>query len=99
MLEEHLELLVERVLRRVLRDELHPELLTPAQAGELAGGLSAKTICGWVRAGKLKRYGEGRPLVSRKELLELLSEPRARARPLERVPSAEAEVRRLTRAG
>lgn len=95
LLEQLVERAVERAFRRVMGGgDLQPDLLTLAEAGQLAKR-APKTVGGWVKAGDLKRYGQGRPLVSRKELLELLSEPTARARPLERVPSAEAEVRRL----
>lgn len=96
-LEESFEMIVERTVRRVLREELHPELLTASEAGDVARR-SAKTVLAWVRAGRLKRYGEGKPLVSRKELLELLAAPKAPAKRLVKgVPSAEEEMRRLHR--
>lgn len=99
-LDERFVALVKEAMREVLREEragAQPELLTPAQAGELAGGLSAKTIRAWIRAGKLKRYGtERRPMVSRAELMELLERPSLR-RAAEKGPTAEAEVHRLTR--
>lgn len=86
--------LAERVAARVVQ-KLQPELLTPARAGELVG-LSAKTILARIRQGKLQRYGSGRrPLVSRKELLALEGSPKAQRELSGRVPSAEAEVRRL----
>ena len=90
--EETLETVVDRVVRRVLREELQPELLTPAQAGALVGR-SAKTICTWVKEGRLTQHGAGKPLVSRKELLALGSARRRRAP--SGPPSAESEVKRL----
>lgn len=88
--EEQLEVVLERVVRRVVREELQPELLTPAQAGLLVGR-SAKTICEWIRLGTLERHGPGKPLVSRKQLLQLTRTRKPRRRPL----SAETEARRL----
>jgi hypothetical protein len=95
-LEQAIEEIVERTVRRVLREEFRPELLTPAQAGELVGR-SSKTICAWMREGKLQRHGEGKPLVSRAELLSLCGPSAKRARPAGKAPSAEAEVHRLMR--
>lgn len=96
--EADIEAIVERTLRRVLREELHPELLTPAQASALVGR-SAKTICRWMARGLLQRHGPGpRPLVSRRELLALdldAAPRRARTPRTRKAPSAEAEVRRL----
>lgn len=93
-LESTIEEIVERTMRRVIREELQPELLTPAQAGELVGR-SGKTILAWVREGKLARHGAGKPLVSRAELLALQAEPTKRRARGHDEPSAEAEVRRL----
>lgn len=96
-LEQTIRQLIREEVRAAVREELQPELLTPAMAGELVQR-SAKTVLGWVRAGRLKRYGEGRPLVSRKELLALLAAPKVpRGSLAERVPSAEEEMRRLQR--
>lgn len=93
-MEAALEALLERTLRRVLPEYLHAEaeLLTLAEAGRVAKR-APKTVAGWVKEGLLQRYGTGRrPLVSRKELMELLQAPRAeRATAL----TAEAQVREL----
>lgn len=94
-LEAAIEEIVERAVRRVLREEQQPELLTPERAGALIG-LSAKTIRKRIQDGQLQRYGSGRrPLVSKKELLALEGAPKAQRELSGRVPSAEAEARRL----
>lgn len=90
-------LIIREEVRAVLREELHPPLLTPAQAGELVGR-SAKTVLAWVRAGKLGRHGPGpRPLVSRAELLALAEAPRAARGSTAKPLTAEAEIHRLMR--
>jgi len=49
-----------------------PELLTVAQAAELAG-VSAKTVRNWLSAGRLARHGKPHaPRVARAELLALI---------------------------
>jgi Helix-turn-helix domain len=97
-LDETFRALIREEVRAALREELHPPLLTPADAGKLVGR-SAKTVLTWVREGKLQRHGPGpRPLVSRAELLALAEAPRAaRTSRAEKAPSAEAEIHRLTR--
>lgn len=65
-------------LRRIIREELRgapmqDELLSPAEAAVVAG-YSVSSIQGWLRAGKLTRYGTPRRTrVSRRELLALLT--------------------------
>lgn len=77
----------EDAIRTIVREELRPlrealatlkapahvsELMTTGEAAELARR-APETIRAWVRTGKLKRYGaNGRLLVRRDELLELL---------------------------
>jgi excisionase family DNA binding protein len=59
-----------------------PDLLTIAQAAELAG-VTPKTISNWLSAGRLSRHGVARrPLVSRAQLEALLAPegPRRRTR-------------------
>lgn len=99
-LEQSLRRLIREEVRAAVREELHPPLLSPAQAGQLVDR-SAKTILNWLREGKLQRQGPGpRPLVSRAELLALAEAPRkarTSARAGGKAPSAEAEVHRLMR--
>lgn len=79
--------MLEDAIRTIVREELRPirEALTtlkvPSEASELMTAAEAaemerrapETIRAWVRAGKLTRYGaNGRLLVRRDELLELL---------------------------
>lgn len=91
---EAIERAVERGVERALR-KLQPELLTPEEAGALAKK-SAKTIREWIRLGKLRRHGQGRPMVSREELLALLVAPReTRSARNAKAPTAEGETRRL----
>jgi excisionase family DNA binding protein len=60
-----------------------PELLTVAQAAELAG-VSVKTVRSWLSNGRLTRHGPPRhPVVARSELLALLAGP-PRSRTLRR---------------
>ncbi|WAM28502.1 helix-turn-helix domain-containing protein [Myxococcus sp. NMCA1] len=65
-------------LRRIIREELRgtpmqDELLSPAEAAVVAG-YSVSSIQGWLREGKLTRYGTPRRTrVSRRELLALLT--------------------------
>jgi excisionase family DNA binding protein len=73
-LEAIIEASVERAVRRALADqrpEIQPELLTVAQAAELAQ-VSGATIRQWVVTGSLNRYGSARKLrVRRDELLRV----------------------------
>lgn len=54
------------------------ELLTTRAAAELARR-SPETIRAWVRSGRLRDIGEGRPLYRRKDVLEAMSARRERA--------------------
>jgi excisionase family DNA binding protein len=73
-LEAIIEASVERAVRRALADQrpgIQPELLTVAQAAELAQ-VSEATIRQWVGTGSLGRYGSARKLrVRRDELLRV----------------------------
>jgi excisionase family DNA binding protein len=69
---------LEQMIRRVVREERgsgSDELITIAQAAALAN-YGVTKIRGWLKAGTLKRYGEGRGVrINKAQLLEVLANP------------------------
>ena len=89
MLEQHLEEVVERAAERAVERAVRrllptleesptrrgdDDLLKTREAAAIAR-VTVPTVQEWVRAGKLKRHGTGRILISRAELLAYLSRP------------------------
>lgn len=72
---------LEQMIRRVVREErgdgsgAESELITIAQAAALVM-CGVTTIRTWMKAGTLKRYGEGRVVrVNRRQVLEVMANP------------------------
>ena len=75
---------VAEVVREVVREELRrtpgaDDYLTVQEAAAIAR-VGQGTVRAWLRDGRLRRFGETRPLVRRGDLEAFLEEPRRRVR-------------------